>query len=346
MKKIRMQKGITLIALIITIIILLILAVVTIGSIKNRNIITYAQNASKDYNDKKVEEESIIAGYESLIESKLPGEKGGSKVTYTDEGVPVPAGFKVVTGTKVDGLVIENETEGSQFVWVPVEEDITTSEAEVIIYDEDVNNLKIINDKLGTTYSNSNDFLLALQTDFEKMKVSVNYYNGFYVGRYEVSYNSKGEAKSKGSSVEPYVYSAINSTTSPNNNNATNWYGLYALCKTYNTDSVKSSMIWGCQYDAMYTWMEEEEIKFDRYKYNNDSDRRTGYVPKDVLKNVYDLAGNSYEWMIKADGSYGRKAYGGAFNSGIGGSLSFGATATPVNRNGDFSSRLTLYIEL
>ena len=53
MRKTRIQKGITLIALIITIIILLILAVVTIGSIKNSNIITYAQNASKDYNAKK-----------------------------------------------------------------------------------------------------------------------------------------------------------------------------------------------------------------------------------------------------------------------------------------------------
>ena len=64
-------KGITLIALIITIIILLILAVVTIGSIKNSNIITYAQNAVIDYEAKKDEEESLIADYESLVEKEF-----------------------------------------------------------------------------------------------------------------------------------------------------------------------------------------------------------------------------------------------------------------------------------
>ena len=296
MKRTKMQNGITLIALIITIIMLLILAVVTIGSIKNSNIITYAQNAATDYNGAKVDEESTIDGYESLIELNLPGKDGEeSKVTYTDEGVPVPAGFKVVTEIIDKGLVIENETEGSQFVWVPVEEDITTSEAAVVSYDNDVNNLKIINDKLGTTYSNSNDFLLALQTDFDKMKESVNYYNGFYVGRYEVSFNSEGKAQSKGSGIEPYVYSATAATDSANK-----WYGLYALCKTYNTDSVKSSMIWGIQYDKMMTWMGNDVTNFSVGKRNTDASGRTGYISTDVIRNVYDLGGNRYEWTLEA----------------------------------------------
>ena len=56
----RKEKGITLIALIITIIILLILAVVTIGSIKNSKIIDQAENAAKDYNKGKTEEQGDI----------------------------------------------------------------------------------------------------------------------------------------------------------------------------------------------------------------------------------------------------------------------------------------------
>ena len=66
------QKGITLIALIITIIILLILAIITIGSIQDSNIITYAKNASSDYGEAKDKEESIILGYETVIEEKIP----------------------------------------------------------------------------------------------------------------------------------------------------------------------------------------------------------------------------------------------------------------------------------
>ena len=61
------MKGITLIALIITIIILLILAVVTIGSIKDSNIITYAQNATDKYETEKLKEESILGQYEDEI---------------------------------------------------------------------------------------------------------------------------------------------------------------------------------------------------------------------------------------------------------------------------------------
>ena len=67
MKKTKIDKGITLIALIITIIILLILAVVTIGSIKNNNIITYAQNAANKYSTEKENEESVLGQYEDEI---------------------------------------------------------------------------------------------------------------------------------------------------------------------------------------------------------------------------------------------------------------------------------------
>ena len=86
MKKTKLEKGITLIALIITIIILLILAVVTIGSMQNSNIITYAQNASKDYNTKKLEEESLLDYYEDQIEENLPGAISNSQIAKILEG--------------------------------------------------------------------------------------------------------------------------------------------------------------------------------------------------------------------------------------------------------------------
>ena len=54
MKRNKLNNGITIIALIKTIIILLILAVVTIGAMQNSNIITYAQNASRDYESGKI----------------------------------------------------------------------------------------------------------------------------------------------------------------------------------------------------------------------------------------------------------------------------------------------------
>ena len=63
----RGQKGITLVALIITIIVLLILAVVTIGAVTDSDIIKHAQNASTEYNTAKANEETQITTGETIL---------------------------------------------------------------------------------------------------------------------------------------------------------------------------------------------------------------------------------------------------------------------------------------
>jgi Tfp pilus assembly protein PilE len=61
MKKIKMQRGITLIALIITIVILLIIAVATIGTVKESGIIGHAQNAASSYTIEQEKERIAVA---------------------------------------------------------------------------------------------------------------------------------------------------------------------------------------------------------------------------------------------------------------------------------------------
>ena len=82
----KQDKGITLIALIITIVVLLIIVVVTIGTITESNIIGYAENAAKGYNSAKDEENTILEGYLSIIEgnsssSEVKGTYGMPKVS-------------------------------------------------------------------------------------------------------------------------------------------------------------------------------------------------------------------------------------------------------------------------
>lgn len=60
MKKTKLEKAITLVALIITIVVLLIVATVSIGVIKNSQIITYAQDAKNKYNKSQIEEEVAL----------------------------------------------------------------------------------------------------------------------------------------------------------------------------------------------------------------------------------------------------------------------------------------------
>ena len=423
MNKTRLQKGITLIALIITIVVLLIIAVVTIGVVQESGIIRHAQDAESEYTAKKGEEESIISGYESLIESNLPGGNGGDVVTPPPsggDGTPpetyltqdnaeleklatgvslveykdlkagsrlktladsgkviavltdgtykavIPSGFSILTTsatgeTIANGLVVV-DGQGNEFVWVPVTDDISATssydEPSVVgavgtdnygnptyTYDAVEANLERANceDIDGDGTLEISDFETELKNIYAEMAESVNECDGFYVGRYEVSFNESRKAQSKGSLVEPYVYSAINSTTSTNNNNATDWYGLYALCKTYNTSSVKSSMICGIQYDKMISWMGSDATNFNTLNRNTDEQRRTGYISTDIIRNVYDLGGNSVEWTLEADYADHRFGRGGGYIDSL--SPRVRSSIYPTLPSDFLGSRLTLYIK-
>jgi len=79
MKETKGQKGITLIALVITIVVLLILAAVAISSIQNDGILHYAQNAADSWNKASQNESTILDSYMGYLNPCL--EKGH---TYGD----------------------------------------------------------------------------------------------------------------------------------------------------------------------------------------------------------------------------------------------------------------------
>ena len=250
MKTTKMQKGITLIALIITIIILLILAIVAIGSIKNSNIITYAQNSSIDYNREKDEEESTISGYEAVIESNLPETtkietitmseaqqdsmltKEVNSITYDLYGnkIVIPAGFKILvgidkTGYTVDdinvtkGIVIQ-DIEGNEFVWIPVGENIKNEDktAEIKLsrytFNSSTGKETNIEDSVidGCQELESSTKGNATAKDLSRFLSSVNTNKGYYIARYEAGITG---------------FDSSNITTS-NSNGEISWTGYIA----------------------------------------------------------------------------------------------------------------------
>jgi len=87
MKNFRKEKGITLVALIITIVILLILAAVAIAAIQNENILSHANNAALKYNQVVQNEQDILGGYLNYLDNL-----GGSEVGWTQTGLTVTNG--------------------------------------------------------------------------------------------------------------------------------------------------------------------------------------------------------------------------------------------------------------
>ena len=73
------NKGITLVALIITIIVLLILAVVTISAVNEGSLFAHANNATEAYSKSAEEENTLISGYIGKIE-EYAGEQNSDRI--------------------------------------------------------------------------------------------------------------------------------------------------------------------------------------------------------------------------------------------------------------------------
>ncbi len=150
LNRLKSSQGITLIALVVTIVVLLILAGITINMLfSNGGIFKTAQDAANAWNQAVINEQADLDNLTEQIQNLVNGQIGGgtgtgggdeepvdittvTEIVQKEEGekaedtygnvVTVPKGFKVVTseGTTVpEGIVIE-DSNGNQFVWIPV----------------------------------------------------------------------------------------------------------------------------------------------------------------------------------------------------------------------------------
>ena len=217
-------------------------------------------------------------------------------------GVPIPKGFTYKEGTKDTGLVIQDSNE-NEFVWVPATE---------------------------STYAKDTSFLGPKPTGDDTLPngitdetADVKKYGGFYIGRYELS--DAGVQKDKPTLTD------------------TDWYHLYNACKDTKlqaSDKVKTQMIWGCQWDVTMNWLISSGAKTSDGVNKNSSTwgnyedstenakvtvteedgtttnkygrkQNTGYSEYWKANNIYDLAGNCFEWTQEAYSTNSRAYRGG-----------------------------------
>ena len=220
------NKGITLVALVITIIILLILAGISISALTNTGIFQKAKDAKQKSADAELDQNTKLDSYEEEISNYLPQDvkqaiKKGKPLS-TDKNteivdekgnkIVIPAGFKVTgDATTVDkGIVIEDATSGatagSQFVWVPVgkitKADGTETEIKLNRYTFAGNGTPTEkNEEVIDTYFQelaTSDKGNTVAKNITNFKNSVKANGGYYIGRYEARTttprNDKGNA--------------------------------------------------------------------------------------------------------------------------------------------------------
>ena len=332
------DKGITLIALVITIIILLILAGISISALTNQGLFKnakIAQNATekaeKEQGQRLNEYEDEINKYlnnsnEDKKEVKLVADNINKVLSTTDNTelkdakenkIVVPAGFKIVDGARtVDkGIVIEDVTEtatkGSQFVWIPVGTIIKSDGTNVTITlgRYDFNSTTGVESAYSGTYveEDANDtstlkkYGNTIAKNITNFKNSVATNGGYYIGRYEARTATARNAAGN----------ALTQITEKGTENVYNWVTQLQAAQLsqnmYTSDKFTSDLINSYAWDTATVFIQNcgTNAKYSRQNSLNKALAQTGTNSLtdtskiDVQCNIYDMASNIIEYTTE-----------------------------------------------
>jgi len=390
----RPQNGITLIALIITIIIMLILAGVTISIAVNGGLFKQAKNAADLTNQAAQNEQETINNVLDEMSNNANGggstnnaNDGGS--TNNSGGAPIPAGFYYVGGTENTGVVISDNAadenkgdtcttlQGNQFVWVPC----TLAQLKEISWAGETFDAANYHETLPTGLTNS----INQYKGFYIGRYEISYGSGTSVSDY-VALSRKSTSATSNAWVN----------TSGRLWNYITWSNAAAACGNMynkNTDSVVSHLIYGSEWDRTLQWLIDTntanptngkslaDVQNSSYwgnyfytkftyseginyggtwngtKYSANVVINTGdSVANFKANNIYDLAGNLWEWTQEKystnsqairGGTYDQYLWTGVYcrydgNLGGGGDM---PTWDPTKAYADVGARVVLYIK-
>ena len=377
--KIKQEKGITLIALVVTIVVLLILAGVSVNALfGNSGIIEKAKEAQNKMNQATQKDLDAINELNNWIDGKINGSSGGNttggnttggddtsttqkistlvgkvvdKNTKAEDAygnkITIPKGFKILehnptssrgavtynytnseeTGEHIpavqDGIVIENGTDGNQFVWVPVgtikNKNNTTNTITLGRYEFDSNT--------GALKSNTPVQVASVENCTQEVTINTNYKElsvfragnsatdstaqnatarnleefisttlangGYYIARFEAS----GTASKVTSKYDQTVLANI---TQPNAAKAAR--EMYGEIKENNKLVYASDLVNSYAWDTAIIFIQTYSTETDASSYASQN-KSTSFAntgkSNDKYCNIFDMSGNAYEWTTE-----------------------------------------------
>ena len=362
------QKGITLIALVVTIVVLLILAGVSVNAIFSENgIIKRAKDAQNKMDQAAENDQKGINELSNWLDSKINGNSGGNttggnttggddtsttqkistlvgkvvdKNTKAEDAygnkITIPKGFKVLAkGTSTesasytysgnnipavqDGIVIENGTDGNQFVWVPVgtiknkdgsTNTITlgrysnfakqngtyvpaqnanncTQEVTINTYFKELSTFREGNTATDSTAQNATARNLA---EFISTSLSN---GGYYIARFEAS-GTASKITSK------YNQTVLGNITQPNASKVAR--EMYGEVKENNELVYASDLVNSYAWDTAIIFIQTYSTETDASSYASQN-KSTSFAntgkSNDKYCNIFDMSGNADEWTTE-----------------------------------------------
>lgn len=212
-------------------------------------------------------------------------------VTENYANPTIPKGYRHVCGEWNNGFVIERNSDGSQFVWIPVESLYPNGTLDGEHFSERFGRRNYMNVEFSDDgfYEDLNGKLLEQIESVEK-------YGGFYISRYNISKSSAGKPQSvKG--VMPWRNLDFNDANK-------------VASTIEDNEAVKSHLTFGAEYDSVLEWfiqsgvktlaeIAEDSTEWGNYYNAEESPKeavKTGSREKWCVNNIYDFAGNADEW--------------------------------------------------
>ena len=252
-------------------------------------------------------------------------------------GVPIPKGFIYKEGTKDTGLVIKDDND-NEFVWVPATEST------------------YVKDTSFPGYTPAGDD--TLPNGITDETADVKKYGGFYIGRYEAGIpegdtspsNKTGIPVSKKGAI---VWASIDYTNSK-----------ASAESMISNEYVQTGLLTGKAWDTTCNWIKDSlnsinssaSLTNSRYygnhvdslvpaNENSGTKSTSGFNENWKVKNIYDLAGNVWEWTSEANDSYFISRGGSYSNSGIENPVSLRNHGMSYYAGVDLGFRVRLYIK-
>ncbi len=303
---------VTILGILIALVLIILIAIIVLENTNSKKVMNFS-NVAQVENKNEVNEDPEENTVENKIENKVENTtEDPDKITgeieeiETEDGgkIPVPPTFEYIEGSSTEGAVIADE-DGNEFVWIPVG-NINNYQRQLFLHNGEGGNSE-------STLEEEN--IRDINAYNEEFDDSIRNYGGFYIARFEAG---KGEEDKLVSKKDELVWTGV--TWEKARDLSLN---MYKENDFFQTDLV-NSYAW----DTICTWLRNCGINIDdsteigNYQNNVDNQKKivaTGSNEKWKTNNIYDMAGNAWEYTTEECGEhekYHMGRGGGFWNEG------------------------------